>query len=184
MDSNADSRPQPKQVGSPTRPASMHAKGAFRENSEPLERTGSNHEDRFTLAICTVVMAGTLCRAAELYVAPDGNDTNPGTRAAPLKTLEAARDALRKLKSEQPPLAGGATVWLRGGVYRITKTFELDERDSGTQDAPIVYRACENEQVCLSGGRELDPAAFRPVTDPAVLQRWPEVSRARCFRWT
>ena len=127
-------------------------------------------------------MAGTLCRAAELYVAPDGNDTNPGTRAAPLKTLEAARDAIRKLKSEQPQLAGGATVWLRGGVYRITKTFELDERDSGTQDAPIVYRACENERVCLSGGRELDPAAFRPVADPAVLQRLPEVSRGEVFQ--
>lgn len=133
-------------------------------------------------AICTLVMAGALCPAAELYVAPDGNDTNPGTRAAPLKTLEAASDAVRKLKSEQPQLAGGATVWLRGGVYRIRKTFELDERDSGTKDAPIVYRACENERVCLSGGRELDPAAFRPVSDPAVLQRLPEVSRGEVFQ--
>ena len=120
--------------------------------------------------------------AAELYVAPDGNDTNAGTRAAPLKTLEGARDAIRKLKSEQPQLAGGATVWLRGGVYRIGKTFELDQRDSGTKDAPIVYRACEGEEVRLSGGRELDPAAFRPVSDPAILQRLPESSCDKVFQ--
>lgn len=93
----------------------------------------------FTRATCTVVMAGTLSPAAELYVAPDGNDTNPGTRAAPLKTLEAARDAIRNLKGEQPQLAGGATAWLRGGVYRITKTFELDERDSGTRYPKLAH---------------------------------------------
>ena len=88
-------------------------------------------------------------------VAPGGNDTNPGTRAATLKTLEAARDALRKLKGGQSSLAGGATVWLRGGVYRIDKTFELDWRDSGTKDAPIVYRAVPNEIPILDGGKRI-----------------------------
>ena len=139
---------------------------------------------RFALAVCSLAMASTLSHAAELYVAPDGNDANPGTRAAPLKTLEAARDALRKLKGGQSSLAGGTTVWLRGGVYRIEKTFALDRRDSGTKEAPIVYRACEGEEVHLSGGRELDPAAFRPVSDPAILQRLPENAPARSSRWT
>ena len=63
---------------------------------------------RFAIAVCSLAMASTLSHAAELYVAPDGNDANPGTRAAPLKTLEAARDALRKLKGGQSSLAGGA----------------------------------------------------------------------------
>ena len=47
-----------------------------------------------------------------------------------------------------------------------------------------MYRACENERVCLSGGRELDRAAFREVSDPAVLVRLPEVSRGKVLRWT
>ena len=110
---------------------------------------------RFTLAICSLVMAGTLSHAAELYIAPDGNDTNPGTRAAPLKTLEAARDAMRKLNGGQTSLAGGVTIWLRGGVYRIDKTFELDGRDSGTKAAPIVYRAVPNETPILDGGKRI-----------------------------
>jgi hypothetical protein len=136
---------------------------------------------RCTLSVCALLMAGTLAQAAELYVASDGNDANPGTRAAPLKTLEAARDALRMLKREQGQLAGGATVWLRGGVYRTGKTFELDQRDSGSKDAAIVYCACQGEEVTLSGGQDIDPAAFRLVSDPAVLERLPEASRGKVF---
>lgn len=32
--------------------------------------------------------------AAEIYVAPDGDDANPGTREAPVQTLAAVRDAV------------------------------------------------------------------------------------------
>lgn len=137
---------------------------------------------RFALAICSLLSTCAVSHAAELYVAPNGNDGNPGTRAVPLKTLEAARDAIRKLTNDQGHLAGGTTVWLRGGVYRIGKTFELDGRDSGTKDAPIVYRACEGEEVRLNGGRELAPAAFQPVSDPAILARLPESSRGKVFQ--
>ena len=42
-----------------------------------------------------------------------------------------------------------------------------------------MYRACTGEEVHLSGGRELDPAAFRPVSDPAILQRLPENARSK-----
>jgi hypothetical protein len=137
---------------------------------------------RLALTVGSLLMICATSRAAELYVVPDGNDGNPGTRAAPLKTLEAARDAIRKLKNDQGQLAGGATVWLRGGIYRIGKTFELDQRDSGTKEAPIVYRACEGEEVRLNGGRPLDPAAFRPVSDPAILARLPEIARGKVFQ--
>ena len=137
---------------------------------------------RWMLAVCGLLTACGAGLAAEFYVAPDGKDTNPGTRAAPFGTLEAARDTIRKLKTGQPQPAGGVTVWLRGGLYRIAKTFELDERDSGTKDAPSVYRACEDEEVRLSGGQELEPAAFREVTDPAILERLPEAARGKVLQ--
>ena len=65
---------------------------------------------RFTLAVCGLMIACAASRATELYIAPDGNDSNLGTRTAPLKTLKAARDAIRKLKHNQDHLADGATI--------------------------------------------------------------------------
>lgn len=137
---------------------------------------------RWTLAVCILLTIRGAGLTAEFYVAPDGKDTNPGTRAAPFGTLEAARDAIRKRRTDPRQPGGGATVWLRGGVYRITKTFELDERDSGTKDAPIVYRTYKGEEVRLSGGCELEPTAFKKVTDPAVLARLPEASRGKVLQ--
>jgi len=106
--------------------------------------------------------------AAEFYVAPDGDDANPGSKAAPFATLERARDAVRGIgKAER----GAITVWLRGGAYPLTRTFELDERDSGTKDAPVVYRAAPGEDVRIMGGRLIDPSEAVPVPDSAVRKR-------------
>ena len=108
-----------------------------------------------------------------LYVAVDGDDTNPGTRKKPFATLERARDAIRELKQSGPP-KGPVRVWIRGGVYPRTETFQLGGDDSGTPQAPVVYRAYRDEEVRLVGGLELDPAWFGPVKDAAILNRLAE----------
>ncbi|MCC8763141.1 right-handed parallel beta-helix repeat-containing protein [Xanthomonas euvesicatoria] len=48
--------------------------------------------------------------AADWYIAPTGNDGNPGTRAAPFASVMAAQAAA----------SSGDTVYLRGGTYRLT----------------------------------------------------------------
>jgi hypothetical protein len=45
---------------------------------------------------------------------------------------------------------------LRGGTYRINRTFELNERDSGETCAPVVYRSYPGESAVISGGRVLN----------------------------
>ncbi len=135
-------------------------------------------------AMVLFVLAGVVgaaafpARAAEFYVAPSGNDAEPGTRAKPFATLERARDAVRAIKAKGMP-AGGVTVWLRGGTYERKQTFELGRRDSGTRGAPIVYRAVKGEDVRLAGGSTLPGSAFKPVTDKAVLARLPEEARGK-----
>jgi len=109
--------------------------------------------------------------AADLYLAPTGNDANPGARDAPFAALERARDAARGLKGQ----GGGVTVWLRGGVYRRDKAFELTEQDSGAEGAPVVYRAVEGQQPRIVGGPAIPPEAFLPVTDAGVLKRLEEL---------
>lgn len=105
------------------------------------------------------------------YVAPDGSDSNSGGIGAPFRTPEAARDAIRALKQAGGLPAGGVTVYLREGTYPRSESFELTEADSGTADAPIVYRSYPGETARLSGGANLDRSGFESVTDPAVLAR-------------
>jgi len=117
----------------------------------------------------------------ELFVATDGSDTDPGTKQRPLRTLEAARDVLRKLRKTDSP-RDSATVWIRGGTYHRTKTFRLEKQDSGTEDAPVVYRAFPKENVHLIGGREIKPSWCTPATDPDVLARLDKTVRGKVLK--
>ncbi len=102
------------------------------------------------------------------YIAPGGNDAGSGTKDHPFATFERAQKAVRNvLKNEKS--RKGITVWVHGGTYRFTKTFVLDSLDSGTKQAPVVYRSVPGEKVYLVGGREISPSAFKPVHDPNIL---------------
>ena len=88
--------------------------------------------------------------AGEWFVATNGSDTNPGTQEQPFATLARARDEARKQKD-----AGGATVYVRGGLHTITQTLKFGPQDSGTAAAPVVFRAWKNEKPVLIGGRAI-----------------------------
>ncbi|HPA16225.1 MAG TPA: alpha/beta hydrolase fold domain-containing protein [Verrucomicrobiae bacterium] len=92
---------------------------------------------------------------ANFYVSATGDDSNPGTAEKPFASLTRARGAIRELKKAGPLPAGGATVLVREGTYELAGTFKLDATDSGTETAPIVYRAFPGEKVVLIGGREI-----------------------------
>lgn len=94
-----------------------------------------------------------------LYVAPNGNDTNPGTLQSPFATLLRARNEIRGLKREGTPL-GAVTVYVRGGTYELHSTLQLAALDSGTPDAPIVYRAYQQEKPILTAAHLI--AGFVP----------------------
>ncbi|MBW2524003.1 MAG: right-handed parallel beta-helix repeat-containing protein, partial [Deltaproteobacteria bacterium] len=108
----------------------------------------------------------------DLYVAPDGDDANPGTMAAPLATVEGARQALRDLKAGDGLPAGGMAVCLREGVYERTETFELGSEDSGTASSPIVWRAQAGEEVRFVGALALATSDFSAVTSGSNPGAW------------
>jgi len=105
------------------------------------------------IAALTLAMLACVAPAADFFVAPDGNDGNPGTRQRPFATLEGARDAVRELK--QKGVAGPVTVQLRGGRYALSKPLELTAQDSGAEGQPVTYRCYADEKVVLSGGKEI-----------------------------
>ena len=118
-----------------------------------------------------------------LYVATDGNDAwsgrlsapNPARSDGPFATLERARDAIRQARGATGLPAGGVAVELAPGRYERSEPFALTAEDSGTADAPIVYRARAGAAVRLAGGRLVSD--WRPVTDPAILDRLPHAAR-------
>ncbi|MEU0559208.1 ricin-type beta-trefoil lectin domain protein [Dactylosporangium sp. NPDC006015] len=86
---------------------------------------------------------------ATFYVAPDGSDTNAGTIAAPFKTVQRARDAVRTVNAN---MTGDIYVYLRGGSYPISSTIEFAPSDSGTNGYRVVYAAYQNERPVLEAG--------------------------------
>ena len=110
------------------------------------------------VGLCLTVVSAT---AAEFYVSPNGVDTNPGTKEKPFQTLEAVRDAGRKVE-------GPVTIILRAGTYVRTESFKLDDRDSGT-----TFKAATGESVQITGGYCVPASSFKPVTGTAILNRLP-----------
>ena len=126
---------------------------------------------RVMLILLTMICFHRPAFGVDLFVAVNGDDGNPGTKKAPFATLERARDAVRAIKSESGLPTQGITVYIRGGVYSRTQTFELNEMDSGDQNARVIYRAYENEEVRILGGTAIDSKYVKKVADKAMLQR-------------
>ncbi|MCP4593021.1 MAG: hypothetical protein GY842_19990 [bacterium] len=85
-------------------------------------------------------------QASEVYVAPGGSDSNPGTLAQPLLTFEGARDKVRTLLGG----AGDVTVYFRGGTYVFDATVILGPADSGSASQKVTFAAYPGETPVFS----------------------------------
>lgn len=90
-------------------------------------------------ALVLAVLAGSgPATAAEFYVSPSGDDGNPGTLAAPWRTVQKAASTV----------PAGSTVLLRGGIYRE----KVEVAVSGNaNDGPVVFKAHPGEEPVLDG---------------------------------
>jgi len=95
-----------------------------------------------TRIVVSALALGTTVRAADFFVAPNGRDSNPGTKGQPFATLPAARDAARATG------AGPHHIIVMPGEYFLAKTLELDPRDNG-----LTIEAAEAGKAILYGGR-------------------------------
>jgi len=130
-----------------------------------------------------LVVLATLASPAwadTLHVSASGDDANPGTKDRPFATLERARNEVRRIRTAGSLPSGGVTIELREGVYELSRPLELTGQDSGTQEAPIVYRAADGASVKICGGREV--TGWKRVTDPAVLDRLHESARNQVWQ--
>jgi hypothetical protein len=76
---------------------------------------------------------------SSFYVSTKGNDSNPGTQAAPWRTVQHAADSVR----------AGSTVNVRGGVYEELVTIKAS---GNATDGYITFRSYPGETAVLDAG--------------------------------
>ena len=86
-----------------------------------------------------------------IYVSPNGDDSNTGTKDSPLKTLAAAQRVAR-INSDG---SKDVTVVLRGGEYNISDTLCFTSEDGGKNGRKVTWKGYESEIPVISGVTEL-----------------------------
>ena len=87
----------------------------------------------------------------------------------PVRTLERARDIVRRLRKTRSPLHEPIEVVIAPGLYRLTKPFVLETIDSGTINSPTIYKAAKIGSVTFSGAINLSPKKWvRPKADACI----------------
>lgn len=109
------------------------------------------------LAVLVCLFLSTLCNAKaarEIHVSPKGIDSAEGTREAPLATLTGARDLARRWRSAATGKESIVIV-VQPGMYFLKEPLVLEPRDSGTAEAPLVFRGDKGGTPIIVGGRRV-----------------------------
>ena len=117
----------------------------------------------------------------QIYVSCDSNEGD-GSFETPFPTLFEAKEYIRTLKKQGKYPSQGVTVNIREGRYFLESGLEFTKEDSGTDDAPVIWRAYGNEDVRLIGGISLDLSEFEKVSDSSITDRLPKESKDKVYQ--
>jgi len=109
----------------------------------------------------------------DFYISTNGSSSNKGTKTHPFLSLEDAKSAIRELNRNNQ-IKGGITVWLRKGTYELQKSFTLLNKDSGTENRPVIFSAYPGETVNITGGKIINFKQVKPISKDAaslIIQR-------------
>ena len=98
---------------------------------------------------------------ADIYVAVDGNDNNPGTLEKPLATFEGAVKKVRELKKTAKD---GIVVAFKAGNYGYLD-LELTADDAGSEKCHITYCKYGDGDVTFSNALNVTLDEFVPIED-------------------
>ncbi len=138
---------------------------------------------------CWVVISVFLIQCAEadiLYVSTEGNDRwsgrlaqpNTGRTDGPVASLAAARDKIRRLKS-QGEITEPVRVIIQDGTYVLSEPFILTPEDGGTKECPISYEAAAGVRPVFSGGRVI--TGFKRGENGIWQTHIPEVAAGKWY---
>ena len=123
---------------------------------KPLQYNEPDLKDRYTEKEYPLVTD------ADVYVATEGNDSDPGTFDKPVATFGRAAELAREIKAAKTE--GDTIVAFKAGDYgplSVTLTAE----DSGTPEQKIVYCKYGDGDVTFSNGMDFDADSFESLTE-------------------
>jgi pectate disaccharide-lyase len=95
---------------------------------------------------------GATAAPNDLWIAPNGSDTNPGTEASPFATLTYAHSKV----------SAGQTIWIKPGTYSWSSTVKLTK--NGSADKPInVFAAPGTRPVIDFSGQTCGDSSARGI---------------------
>lgn len=104
----------------------------------------------FVLCVMPVCAHNSVMK--EYYVSVNGDDGGDGSREAPFKSIERARDEVRKINGN---MTGDIIVNIESGRYETDHEIRLRKEDSGTNGFEIIYRGSKDGMPEISGGRQI-----------------------------
>jgi len=89
--------------------------------------------------------------AQTIYVSPEGNDKNPGTREKPLATFTKAKLEARKFSRNKT-----VDVIFEKGIYYLPESLIFTPEDGRNENAKITYKSKNEGEAIISGGSLLN----------------------------
>jgi hypothetical protein len=98
----------------------------------------------------------SLSAQVNLYVSPEGSDSNPGSKQSPFKTIEKAQSEARKAQGE-------VAIFLREATYRLSNPLVFTPKDgSATAGKSLTIRSYPGEKAIIKGSVALGDLQWKP----------------------
>ena len=128
-----------------------------------------------TLISLLLVSFALQCLSEELYMSPQGRDSNEGSKDKPFASIVGAQKAVRQRISKG--LTENINILIREGTYLIDKPIVFTPEDSGTEQFRVNFYAYPGENPIFSGGRVI--TGFKEMPDgiwqaeiPKMNNKW------------
>jgi hypothetical protein len=119
----------------------------------------------------------TLCLSEDLYVSPQGSDTNAGTKDKPFASFVGAQNAVRQRISNG--LTEDINILIRGGTYWIDKPIVFTTEDSGTELFRVSFSAYPGEKPIFNGGYVI--TGFKEMPNGIWQTQIPDINNKKWY---
>lgn len=111
--------------------------------------------------------------ARDIYVSPDGDDNNVGSKVSPLATLHGAQKMARLVYSKQP--SEKVIIYLADGIYTTDSGHVFDNRDVGDAYSSLTICAEPGAKPVIMGSKIIPFEAWKPLSKEALKRVHPAV---------
>lgn len=114
---------------------------------------------RILFVFLTGVLFSCQEKSIDIYVSPNGNDNQTGSKNQPAQSLSQAKSLANKYNGNS-----AVNIILNDGTYYLEETLIFKPEDSGTEKFPVTWQAANEGKAVISGGILLD-LKWKPYRD-------------------